>query len=342
MLKYHQQFGGIFKMNLGFFKSVQIGDPALLEILLRMETPYPKRMEIKPWKMYREYRGEDYGLLTLDGKYNAHQMMEYLGPLLVTSADLHKQFNTKAWKNHTEAWDYIFSTAKCFIDRRLKSNPAWKNDLLNTITSNYPLTNKQLSGLFTELQIGGVETTANSLLWLLYNLSRHSEVQKKVLDEIQTVLLPGQPPSTDCLQKMPYLKACIKESMRLTPTVPFTSRTIENDTNLGGYLIPGGVIAMINFHSMAWNENYFPDAREYKPERWLKPRTLANSFASTPFGVGKRMCVGRRLAELQLQLTLCWIIQHFYICTTDNEPCKAITSGLMVPTRQLPVSFKKR
>ncbi|CAI9616178.1 unnamed protein product [Staurois parvus] len=68
MLKYHQQFGGVFKMNLGIFKSVQIGDPTLVEILLRKEAMYPKRMEIKPWKIYREYRGEEYGLLTLEGE----------------------------------------------------------------------------------------------------------------------------------------------------------------------------------------------------------------------------------------------------------------------------------
>lgn len=37
-------------------------------------------------------------------------MMHYLGPLIVTSADLHKQFNTKSWKSHTEAWDKIFAT----------------------------------------------------------------------------------------------------------------------------------------------------------------------------------------------------------------------------------------
>ncbi|XP_068094450.1 1,25-dihydroxyvitamin D(3) 24-hydroxylase, mitochondrial-like [Hyperolius riggenbachi] len=427
-LKYHQQFGGVFKMNLGSFKSVQIGDPVLLETFLRRESMYPKRMEIKPWRLYREHRGEAFGLLTLEGEEWYHmrrivqthlmkpkeiskmdvkinevlqdfityisqrcdqdgkfdnlyfelnklsyevicsvlydercgllqetcteealtfiksvkKMMEYLGPLIVTSADLHKQFNTKSWQNHTEAWDDIFSTAKGFIDKKLNPSPGWNNHLLNSICSNHVLTKKQLSGLFTELQIGGVETTANSMLWLIYNLSRNSDVQEKLLKEIQTVLPPAQSPTADHLQKMPYLKACIKESMRLTPTVPFTSRTLEEDTNLGGYLIPGGTTAMINFHAMTWNEDHFPDAREYKPERWLKPRSAMNPFASTPFGVGKRMCVGRRLAELQLQLTLCWIIQNFHICTTDDEPVKAVVSGLMIPTRPLPVALKKR
>ncbi|XP_056377375.1 1,25-dihydroxyvitamin D(3) 24-hydroxylase, mitochondrial-like isoform X2 [Hyla sarda] len=425
MYKYHQKFGGIFKMNLGFFKSVQIGDPALLESFLRHECIHPKRMEIKPWKMYREHRGEAYGLLTLEGEewlnmrriaqeklmkikevakmdvkinevlkdfiphvsricdedgkiddlyfelnklayeticsvlYNERcgllqeactedallfiqsvkKMMHYLGPLIVTSANLHKQFNTKTWKSHTEAWDNIFAAVRNSIDKGLKPAFDQRNDLLNAIHSERSLTKKQLSGLFTELQIGGVETTANSLLWLIFNISRHDDVQGKLLEEIQMVLSPGESPSTDHLQKMPYLKSCIKESMRVTPTVPFTSRTLDEDTNLGGYLIPRGTIAMINFHSMMWKDDYFTDAQLYKPERWMKPRSTINPFANTPFGIGKRMCVGRRLAELQLQLTLCW---NFKISATDMKPVKAIASGLMIPTRKLPVAFKKR
>ncbi|KAM9308319.1 1,25-dihydroxyvitamin D(3) 24-hydroxylase, mitochondrial-like [Gastrophryne carolinensis] len=428
MFKYHQHYGGIFRLNLGFFKSVQIADPTLLETLLRNEGIHPKRMEIRPWKMYREYRGEDYGLLTLEGDewndmrrivqshlmkpenisqmdvkinevlkdfvthinqicdhdgkiedlyfelnklsyeiicsvlYNERcgllqkecrdealtfitsvkKMMKYLGPLIVTSANLHKQFNTRSWQNHTKAWDEIFSTAKCFMDKNSKPSHEKSNDLLNTICSNQPLTKKQLVGLFTDLQIGGVETVTNSVLWLLYNLSRHNNVQERLLEEIQTVLSPTQSPSAADLQKMPYLKACIKESMRLTPTVPFTSRTLKEDLNLGGYLVPHGTIAMINFHAMCWNEKYFPDAHAYKPERWLRPRTIVNPFASTPFGVGKRMCVGRRLAELQLQLTLCWLIQNFRICATDLDPVEAIVSGLMIPSRPLPIILKTR
>ncbi|CAH2284588.1 1,25-dihydroxyvitamin D(3) 24-hydroxylase, mitochondrial, partial [Pelobates cultripes] len=429
MYKYHQKYGKIFKMNLGFFKSVQIGDPTLLEIFLRTECFYPKRMEIKPWKMYRDYRGESCGLLTLDGPewlamrrvvqaklmkpkeifkmdlkinevlsdfvlyiktlsdekghvdnlyfelnkwsyeticsvlYNERcgllqqtcdedaflfiksvkKMMQYLGPLLVTSADLHKKFNTTQWQNHTKAWDNVFMTTKHCIDKRLSDcSNAQKDDLLTAIYSDKLLTKNQLSGLFAELQIGGVETTANSLMWLLFNLSRNTHVQEKLLEEIQNVLPPGEPPSAEILQQMPYLKSCIKESMRLTPTVPFTSRTLEEDTNLGGFLIPSGTIAMINFHAMNWNEDFFPDSREYKPERWLKGKHTLNPFAHTPFGTGKRMCIGRRLAELQLQLALCWLIQHFHIMATDDEPVKAITSVVMIPSRNLPIAFQKR
>uniref|UniRef100_A0A8C5MEW5 Cytochrome P450 n=1 Tax=Leptobrachium leishanense TaxID=445787 RepID=A0A8C5MEW5_9ANUR len=429
MHTYHQKYGKIFKMNLGFFKSVQIGDPSVLEMFLRTESNFPKRMEIKPWKMYREHRGEACGLLTLDGPewlamrravqarlmkpkeifktdlkinevlsdfieymdrirdenglvsnlyfelnkwsyeticsilYNERcgllkqkcdedalifiksvkKMMQYLGPMLVTSVELHKKINTTQWQNHTQAWDNIFMTVHRCIDKRFADYSSMqKDDLLTAIHSDKLLTTNQLSGVFAELQIGGVETTANALMWLIFNLSRNVHVQERLLEEIQTVLPPGQSPTAETLQQMPYVKSCIKESMRLTPTVPFTSRTLQEDMTLGGYLIPCGTIAMINFHAMTWNEDYFPDSQEFKPERWLERKSALNPFASIPFGIGKRMCIGRRLAELQLQLALCWIIQHFQICATDDEPVKALTSGLMMPSRNLPIALKRR
>lgn len=63
--QYHRRFGKIFRMKLGSFDSVHIAAPCLLEALYRRESPCPQRLEIKPWKAYRDYRDEGYGLLIL-------------------------------------------------------------------------------------------------------------------------------------------------------------------------------------------------------------------------------------------------------------------------------------
>jgi len=64
---------------------------------------------------------------------------------------------------------------------------------------------------------------------------------------------------------------------------------------------------MINSHALSSNEEYFDDSKQFKPERWLRENSTINPFAYVPFGIGKRMCIGRRLAELQLQLAMCWV-----------------------------------
>lgn len=56
--------------------------------------------------------------------------------------------------------------------------------------------------------------TANSLMWVLYNLSRNPQAQQRLLLEIQSVLPGKQMPRAEDVRNMPYLKACLKESMR--------------------------------------------------------------------------------------------------------------------------------
>ncbi|KAG7226709.1 hypothetical protein INR49_014057 [Caranx melampygus] len=180
------------------------------------------------------------------------------------------------------------------------------------------------------------------MLWAIFNLSRNPGAQRKLLEEIREVVPPDQDPCGEHIKSMPYLKACLKESMRLSPSVPFTSRTLDKDTVLGDYAIPKGTVLMINSHALGSNEEYFDNGKQFKPERWLRENSTINPFAHVPFGIGKRMCIGRRLAELQLQLAMCWLVREYEIVATDNEPLDVIHSGLLVPNRELPVAFIRR
>ncbi|XP_032073203.1 1,25-dihydroxyvitamin D(3) 24-hydroxylase, mitochondrial [Thamnophis elegans] len=427
LAEYHQRFGKIFRMKLGSFDSVHISAPCLLESLYRKEGAYPQRLEIKPWKAYRDYRKEGYGLLILEGKdwqrvRSAFQkklmkpleivkldikinevladfmhqidtlcnkngeiedlystlnkwsfesiclvlygkrfgllkqdveeeslnfikavktMMSTFGKMMVTPVELHRSLNTKVWQAHTNAWDNIFKTVKCSIDSRLKkysANPS--EDFLCDIYFGSQLSKKELYAAISELQIAGVETTANSLLWALHNISCKPDVQAKLFEEIQNVVSPGEDPNCEHLKKMPYLKACLKESMRLTPSVPFTTRTLDKETVLGDYALPKGTVLMINTYALGCNEEYFSNWSEFQPERWLQKNI--HPFSHAPFGIGKRMCVGRRLAELQLQLALCWLIRKYQIVATDDKPVEALHLGILIPNRELPIAFKRR
>ncbi|XP_054906414.1 1,25-dihydroxyvitamin D(3) 24-hydroxylase, mitochondrial [Poeciliopsis prolifica] len=428
LIDYHKKFGKIFRTKLGSFESVHIGAPCLLETLYRKESNYPQRLEIKPWKAYRDLRNEAYGLLILegedwqrvrsafqqklmkptevvklDGKINqvlmdfvdrigkvsnngkiedldfelnkwsfeticlilydnrfgllqeevneeamnfitaVKTMMRTFGRMMITPVELHQKLNTKTWQDHTAAWDCIFSTAKVYIDKRLERNANRDpDDLIDDILKQSRLSKKELYASITELQIGGVETTANSMLWVIFNLSRNPAAQKRLLQEIRDVVPADQDPCGEHIKSMPYLKACLKESMRLSPSVPFTSRTLDKDTVLGDYAIPKGTVLMINCHALGSNEEYFDDGKQFKPERWLRENSTINPFAHVPFGIGKRMCIGRRLAELQLQLAMCWLVRDYEIVATDNEPVDVIHSGLLVPNRELPVAFVRR
>ncbi|XP_005569441.3 1,25-dihydroxyvitamin D(3) 24-hydroxylase, mitochondrial [Macaca fascicularis] len=429
LVEYHKKYGKIFRMKLGSFESVHLGSPCLLEALYRTESAYPQRLEIKPWKAYRDYRKEGYGLLILEGEdwqrvRSAFQkklmkpvevmkldnkinevladfmgridelcderghiedlyselnkwsfesiclvlyekrfgllqknagdeamnfimavktMMSTFGRMMVTPVELHKSLNTKVWQDHTLAWDTIFKSVKSCVDNRLeKYSQQPSADFLCDIYHQNRLSKKELYAAVTELQLAAVETTANSLMWILYNLSRNPKVQQKLFKEIQSVLPENQVPRAEDLRNMPYLKACLKESMRLTPSVPFTTRTLDKATVLGEYALPKGTVLMLNTQVLGSDEDNFEDSSQFRPERWLQEKEKINPFAHLPFGIGKRMCIGRRLAELQLHLALCWIVRKYDIQATDNEPVEMLHSGTLVPSRELPVVFFQR
>uniref|UniRef100_H0VG30 Cytochrome P450 family 24 subfamily A member 1 n=1 Tax=Cavia porcellus TaxID=10141 RepID=H0VG30_CAVPO len=416
LVEYHKKYGEIFRMKLGSFDSVHLGSPSLLEGLYRTESAYPQRLEIKPWKAYRDYRGEGYGLMILEGedwqrvrsvfqkklmkpveimkldsKINEvladfmdridelrdgrghieglyselnkwsfesklfaqthalgfalflSQMMGTFGKMMVTPVELHKSLNTRVWQAHTLAWDTIFNSVKSCVNSRLEKYSQQPGmDFLGDIYDHNQLSKKELYAAITEIQLGAIETTANSLMWILYNLSRNPQVQQKLLEEIQSVLPENQMPQAEDLKKMPYLKACLKESMRLTPSVPFTTRTLDKATVLGEYALPKGTVLMLNTYVLGSDEDNFEDSGQFRPERWLQTKKKINPFAHLPFGIGKRMCIGRRLAELQLHLAVCWVVRRYNIVATDNQPVEMLHLGILVPSRELPIAFHRR
>ncbi|NWV95647.1 CP24A protein, partial [Machaerirhynchus nigripectus] len=234
-------------------------------------------------------------------------------------------------------------SAKHSIDCRLRKHSASpQEDLLCDIYAGGHLSRKELYAAIAELQIAGVETTANSLLWALYNISRNPHVQQKLFQEIQRVLAAQESPSAESLRNMPYLKACLKESMSVffhPGADSLGSPGLVSDAPLSPAL-PQTVL-MINSHALGCSEEYFRGWAEFRPERWLQ-RGSIHPFSHVPFGIGKRMCVGRRVAELQLHLALCWLIRKYQVVATDQEPVETLHSGILIPSRALPIAFRRR
>ncbi|NXB73896.1 CP24A protein, partial [Donacobius atricapilla] len=236
-------------------------------------------------------------------------------------------------------------SAKHSIDCRLQKHSANpQEDFLCDIYSGGHLSRKELYAAIAELQIAGVETTANSLLWALYNLSRNPHVQQKLFQEIQRVLGAQKSPSAENLRDMPYLKACLKESMRQLLFFHPGSDSLGSSGLVCRAILSLAslqTVLMINSHALGCSEEYFRGWAEFRPERWLQ-RGSIHPFSHVPFGIGKRMCVGRRVAELQLHLALCWLIRKYRVVATDREPVETLHSGTLVPSRALPVAFHPR
>lgn len=171
---------------------------------------------------------------------------------------------------------------------------------------------------------------------ILYQLAVNPHKQEIVHQEINRLLPDNTKLTSEKLEEMTYLKACIKEtlrfyyyfffsvselilklSLRMFPVVIGNGRQTTQDSVINGYHVPKGVQVIFQHYVISNQEEYFKRSTEFLPERWLKlDRTMPehHSFASLPFGFGKRMCLGKRFAELELQILLTKVKSLVNIC----------------------------
>lgn len=145
---------------------------------------------------------------------------------------------------------------------------------------------------------------------ILYQLATRPEEQEKLHAEVRRILPDANTPLTiQTLDKMVYLKAFIKEVFRVYTTVIGNGRTMQHDTVICGYQVPKGIQVVFPTIVTGNMEEYVSDAATFKPERWLKASQggtegKLHPFASLPYGYGARMCLGRRFADLEMQMLL--------------------------------------
>ncbi|XP_038078520.1 cytochrome P450 27C1-like [Patiria miniata] len=286
-----------------------------------------------------------------------HQMFISGQILFVTSPEFFRKYNLKPWRDHEAAWDYIFSFARKAVDNRLAEISAQSESegeleadgFLTYLLSSKQLSMKEIYSNACELLLAGVDTTSNTLAWVLYELSRHPEVEERLHQEVCQVLGSDKTrkANTEDLAQMPYLKSIIKEILRLYPVVPANNRILEKDIVIGGYHIPKKTIIGSLQYVIGRDPKVFEEPNSFRPERWLRDNSgrmhcSNSSFASVPFGFGPRMCIGRRIAELELNLALAKISQTFKLEYLGEGTVAPTVQGLLVPGGPVKVGFTDR
>ncbi|XP_031770459.1 ecdysone 20-monooxygenase isoform X2 [Galleria mellonella] len=155
----------------------------------------------------------------------------------------------------------------------------------------------------------GIETLANSLVFLLYLLSGRLDWQQKIRSEL---------PNCEVLRAeemaaAPAIRAATYEAFRLLPTAPFLARLLDVPMTISGHRLPAGTFVLAHTGAACRREENFWRATEYLPERWLRTREPHAASLVAPFGRGRRMCPGKRFVELELHLLLAKIMQRWKV-----------------------------
>ncbi|XP_050362896.1 cytochrome P450 CYP12A2-like isoform X2 [Nymphalis io] len=218
---------------------------------------------------------------------------------------------TPTFNRAMKYYEEQMKTSKFFITKamkKFKNTQKSSNDEKSVLEKLFEIDEHIAVIMATDMLFAGVDTTANTITAILYHLASNPDKQSKLREEIMSKE-----------EKQPYLKACLKESIRLMPVVAGNMRQTSKEYNLFGYKVPKGMYIMFAHQALSVMEEYYPRSKEFIPERWIvekgDPLYHGNThpFAYNPFGFGVRSCIGRRIAELEIETFLTTVLENFKI-----------------------------
>ena len=184
--------------------------------------------------------------------------------------------------------------------------------------------------------LAGEDTTANTLAWVLYLLSRHRWALERARAEVRRVLGGDRVPTRfEQLEQLPFIDACAHETMRLKPVAPILPQQAARDTSLGGIAIPAGTACIFLMRAPAMDARHFPHPAAFDPDRWLREDGPQGKRVSMPFGAGPRVCPGRYLAMLEIRMALATLLGSFdllSVAAADGGEVDERLSFTLAPT----------
>ncbi|HEU4386584.1 MAG TPA: cytochrome P450 [Blastocatellia bacterium] len=173
------------------------------------------------------------------------------------------------------------------------------------------MTDQQVRDEALTLFLAGHETTANALTWTWYLLSQNPDAQRRLHEEIDSVLAGSVPADAD-IPRLKYTEMVFAESMRMYPPAWTIGRRAIEDFELGGYLIPAKSSLLMSQYIVHRDPRFYPDPSRFDPLRWTaEARATRPAFSYFPFGGGPRICIGESFAWMEGVLVLAAVAQKW-------------------------------
>ncbi|XP_061095521.1 cytochrome P450 2J2-like [Conger conger] len=208
-------------------------------------------------------------------------------------------------EKHKEDWDP--SDPRDYIDTYLREIKTKKDD----VEAGFNI--ETLTYCILDMFEAGTDTSATTLRWGFVFMMKNPEIQRKVQDEIDSVIGRSRQPIMADRANMPYTDAVIHEIQRMGNIVPMGfPKMTSKDAKLGEHFIPKGTTVLISLSSVLNDEHEWETPDTFNPEHFLDSLgQFRRRKAFLPFSAGKRVCLGEQLAEMELFLFFTSLLQRF-------------------------------
>ncbi|KAM3420621.1 hypothetical protein BST61_g3880 [Cercospora zeina] len=204
-------------------------------------------------------------------KANRQAKLAYAAGLIVPMKTLASLFPCEFFDNIARGSRAINEACRAAIADRHSSKEE-STDILKYAMSTESFNDTELAGQMLNVLAAGHETSSLAVTWACYTLAKHPIVQERLRDELHSVLpaIDGAEAevTAELLESLTYLRAVVRESLRLIPTAPVTRREAKRETSIAGFAIPKGTsIIGLHDHFNTRPEEWGPDAMHFRPER---------------------------------------------------------------------------
>ncbi|XP_058122928.1 uncharacterized protein LOC131264671 [Anopheles coustani] len=206
-----------------------------------------------------------------------------------------------------------------------------KNNAFIGVNEKIPLKGDLLVAQAATFYMASFETTSSVLSFALYELTKHSDIQARLREEIRDMVdkYGKNIPYEALANEMPYLGMVISETARLYPVLPFLERRCTLPEGVSGYklepfhefVVPNGMPVLIPIHAIHRDPKYFPNPLKFNPERFAKENLdQIQPCTYMPFGVGPRTCLGSHFGTLQIKIALVKLLSKYRIDRSPSTP----------------------
>ncbi|MGC0211813.1 cytochrome P450 [Streptomyces levis] len=247
---------------------------------------------------------------------------------------------------YTRARDTLHEMCGRIIAQR-RADDTDHDDLLSALlaardvdTDGQGMTDAEIIDTIVAILLAGIETTASALTWALDLLAQHPKIERRLHDEVDTVL-NGAPATHGDLAQLRFTNRVITETLRLRPPAWFFTRAVTADTRLGGHFLPAGTSVAYSSYIIHHRPDLHAQPEEFDADRWDPQRPQPPRNSLIPFAAGARKCPGDNFAMAEATLALAtittrWRLEHSP--GTQRRPALSIT----LRPRKLPMRTRPR
>jgi len=237
------------------------------------------------------------------------------------------------------------------VSKRLKT-PTDRVDVLSKLQAGKddegkPMGPPELTAEALTQLIAGSDTTSNSSCAITYYLALNPIAQSKLQEELDEALGNDDDPiaSPEVVKRLPYLEAAINEALRLHSTSSMGLPRIvpEGGLHVSGKFFPEGTILSVPSYTIHRDpEIWGNDVDAFRPERWFEQDQAGIQKTFNPFSYGPRACVGKNLANLELQIFMATIFRRYTFMLENPEKRFDTVEGFLRKPTSCRVGMKRR